>query len=347
MPGFLLKSIESLLEHKDELELFVVEYLNLSDIYVVQKNRIKELISPDHYFTLEENKFELIDILRNNRIDIVHIDDLIETLDVYNGVPPQLMNQLYSNDRTWKIIETCHNVSFDSSNKIFYPEAYAFCTPWHPKYQFAGMSSYNEVIEFPIERKMVGSEEKRFFQEKLGFSSDKTHVVNVGLWTQGKNQKEGVEIARLLEESNPNIHFHFVGNQAGNFINYWEPVMQNLPTNVTVWGERNDAHDFIKACDVFMFNSTWECNPLVLREAISFGKKILSRNLKEYLDMFTPYISVIDDNIVKTKEILLKLIGTNIEYEIKDETFLVGYGLDNEKGLQRNLKHIVGISKEN
>jgi hypoxanthine phosphoribosyltransferase len=34
-------------------------------------------------------------------------------------------------------------------------------------------------------------------------------------------------------------------------------------------------------------------------------------------------------------------------FEIKDETFLVGYGLDNEKGLQRNLKHIVGISKEN
>ena len=321
MPGFLHKRIESLLEHKDELELFVVEYLNLSDIYVVQKNRIKELIPPDHYFTLEENKFELIDILRNNKIDIVHIDDLIETLDVYNGVPPQLMNQLYSNDRTWKIIETCHNVSFNSSNKIFHPEAYAFCTPWHPRYQFAGMPSYNEVIEFPIERKMIGDEEKTLYQEKLGLSTEKIHVVNVGLWTHGKNQKEGVEIARLLEESHPNIQFHFVGNQAGNFRDYWEPIIQDLPTNVTIWGERNDADDFIKACDVFMFNSTWECNPLVLREAISFGKKILSRNLKEYLDMFTPYISVIDDDIEKSKNTLLNLIETKIEYQVKDGWF--------------------------
>jgi hypothetical protein len=120
MPGFLLKRIESLIEHKDEIEIFVVEYLNLSDIYVVQKNRIKELIDSDHYFTLQENKFELIDIIRQNKIDVVHIDDLVETLDIYNGVPAKLMNQLYSNDRTWKIIETCHNVSFNSSNISVY-----------------------------------------------------------------------------------------------------------------------------------------------------------------------------------------------------------------------------------
>lgn len=321
MPGFLLKRIESLIEHKDEIEIFVVEYLNLSDIYVVQKNRIKELIDLDHYFTLQENKFELIDIIRQNKIDVVHIDDLVETLDIYNGVPPKLMNQLYSNDRTWKVIETCHNVSFNSSNKIFHPEAYAFCTPWHPKFQFAGMPSYNEVIEFPIENRIVSDEDKKQSQIQLGLNPEKLHVVNVGLWTPGKNQGEGVEIARLLYETHPNIEFHFVGNQAGNFAHYWEPIMQNLPPNVRVWGERNDAEEFIKACDIFMFNSTWECNPLVLREAISFGKKILARNLREYLDMFSPYISVIDEDHNKTKNTLLELINKNVEHKISDNSF--------------------------
>ena len=318
MPGFLLKRIESLLQHKEEIELFVVEYLNLSDIYVVQKNQIKDLIPSDHYFTLEDNKFELINILRQNKIDIVHIDDLVETLDVYNGVPPKLMNQLYSNDRTWKIIETCHNVSFDSSNKIFHPEAYAFCSPWHPKYQFAGMPSYSEVIEFPIENKKVNHDEQKFFKEKLNLDSEKIHIVNVGLWTQGKNQGEGVEIARLLETSHPNIQFHFVGNQAGNFQQYWEPIMKNLPSNVKVWGERNDANEFIKSCDIFMFNSTWECNPLVLREAISYGKKVLARNLKEYLDMFTPFISIIDDTLENTKTTLLNLLEEKVEHTIPE-----------------------------
>jgi hypoxanthine phosphoribosyltransferase len=33
-------------------------------------------------------------------------------------------------------------------------------------------------------------------------------------------------------------------------------------------------------------------------------------------------------------------------FELENESWLVGYGLDNEKGLQRNLKHIVGLLKE-
>jgi len=321
MPGFLLKRIESLLNFKQEIEIFVVEYLNLSDIYVVQKNKIKNLLPSDHFFTLEQNKFELIEILRKNKIDIVHIDDLVETLDIYNGVPPQLMNQLYSNDRTWKIIETCHNVSFNSSNKLFHPDAYAFCSPWHSKYQFAGMPSYNEVIEFPIENKTIDSQEQIKYQEKLGLERNKVHIVNVGLWTHGKNQGEGVEIARLLENTHRNIEFHFIGNQASNFENYWKPIMENLSSNVKVWGERNDAEDFIKACDIFMFNSTWECNPLVLREAISYGKKILARNLKEYLEMFSPYITEIDNDINNTKEKLLNLISETKNYSIPEGWF--------------------------
>jgi len=33
-------------------------------------------------------------------------------------------------------------------------------------------------------------------------------------------------------------------------------------------------------------------------------------------------------------------------FELQDESWLVGYGLDDENGLQRNLKHIVGLLKE-
>jgi hypothetical protein len=42
----------------------------------------------------------------------------------------------------------------------------------------------------------------------------KTHILNVGLWTEGKNQKEGIEVARLVENTHPDLHFHFIGNQA-------------------------------------------------------------------------------------------------------------------------------------
>ena len=319
MPGFLLKRIECLTTYFPNVEIFIVEYSNHSPIYVVQKNRIKEIISPDHFWTLGSDKIELINIIKENKIDIVHVDEILEGFDFYNQVSPQLMNQLYSSDRTWKIIETNHNITFNPSiSKKFHPEAYAFCSPYHKKITFYDMPSYGEVIEFPIEKRFRTKEEQLLSQEKLGMDLNKKHVINVGLWTSGKNQKEVIEIARIVEYTNPEIEFHFIGNQAPNFMSYWQPLMVDLPSNVKVWGERNDVSDFMKAADVFLFTSTFECNPLVLREAASYGLNILSRNLPQYVGMFDDYIIEIDNNIELTKNKLLNAINTEIIYDTQE-----------------------------
>lgn len=308
MPSFLLKRIESLLEHSKELEIFVVEYSNHSDHYVVQKNRIKEIIPPTHFWTLSHDKMELIKIIEDNQFDIIHLDEMIEAFDFHNPMSPELMNYLYNKNRTWRMVETCHNVIFKPNvEKHFHPEAYAYCTPWHKENTFVDMPSYGEVLEFPIENKIPSSTDKLDSKSQLGFDINKKHILNVGLWTQGKNQKESIELARLIETTNPEYHFHFVGNQAPNFKEYWEPIMNDLPKNVTIWGERNDVDVFLKAADVFIFNSTWECNPLVLRESLSHGLPTLSRNLPQYMDMFTDYIYPIDSDLYLTKETLLSI----------------------------------------
>ena len=96
------------------------------------------------------------------------------------------------------------------------------------------------------------------------------------------------------------IQFHFIGNSC--FLNECGISQKQLSlNNCKVWGERSDVDTFMRAGDLFMFNSTWECNPLVLREATSYGLKILSRNLEQYMDMFTPYITEIDGDITSTK----------------------------------------------
>jgi autotransporter strand-loop-strand O-heptosyltransferase len=308
MPSFLLKRIESLLQYSNNLELFVVEYSNHSDHYVVQKNRIKELIPQSHFWTLGTDKMELVKIIEENEFDIIHLDEMIESFDFHNPMSSELMNYLYKNDRTWRIVETCHNIIFKPNlEKHFNPEAYAYCSPWHKENTFKEMPSYGEVLEFPIEDKTPTSTQKIDAKLKLGFDINKKHILNVGLWTQGKNQKEGVELARLIKDTNPEYHFHFVGNQAPNFREYWEPIMKDLPSNVTIWGEKNDVNLFLTAADIFMFNSTWECNPLVLRESISYGLPTLSRNLPQYMDMFTQYIHPMDDDINKTKDTLLSI----------------------------------------
>ena len=319
MPGFLLRRIELLQKYCPDVEIFVVEYSNFSPEYIVQRNKIIEILPEDHFWSLGDNKMILMDIIKDNGIDIVHVDEMIEGFDSFNQVSRSLMNELYSNDRTWKMVETCHNVWFNpSTNKLYHPDAYAFCTPYHKEKTFSDVPSYGEVLEFPIEKRFRTYEEKIDAQTELDFDYFKTHVINVGLWTSGKNQVEGIEIARLVEKSHPDIHFHFIGNQAPNFQQYWEPVMKNLPSNVTIWGERSDVSTFMKAADVFMFNSTWECNPLVLREAASYGLKILARNLPQYMDMFTPYITPIDEDINETKDSLLSLIINQKNYDVPE-----------------------------
>lgn len=322
MPAFLLKRIQSLQKYSDSVELFVVEYSNHSDHYVVQKNMIKDIIPQSNFWTLGKDKSELVDIVRKNNIDIIHIDDVIEEIDIYNPIPEELINGIYSENRTWRIVETCHNVSFQPHlSKVLHPEAYAFCTPYHEKVTFKDLPSYGETILFPIENKTISSEEKLEAKRKLGFGKDRIHVVNVGLWTPGKNQGEGVELAKLMKKTHPEIMFHFIGNQAPNFREYWSPIMRNIPLNVKVWGERSDVDTFMKAADVFMFNSTWECNPLVLREAASYGLKILSRNLPQYMDMFTPYIVEIGDDLNSTKDKLIQLINAEKIYTVNDGGF--------------------------
>lgn len=284
MPGFVLKSVQTL--HKT-FDIEVVEYQCHSLDYVVQRNAIKSLV-PFH--TLHEDKMELFNIIAKFNPDIVHIHEPAERFN------RDMISELYREDRSYRIVETCHDVSFNyDTEKIFHPDAYYFCTPYHLE-TFASSPSYKEVIEFPIDgrpkKQCLTIDELESLQNKE-FDLEKINVVNVGLWTPGKNQAEGIEIARKY----PDMDFHFIGNQAVNFKHYWEPLMDNLPSNVKVWGERNDVPLFILMADIFMFNSTWECNPLVLREAISFGKPIIAHNLPQYGSMFDKYIQPIDTDL--------------------------------------------------
>jgi len=276
MPQFLLKRIEALIQYS-YVEIFVVEYQCYSLDYVVQRNKIKQIVDVS---TLYDDKMELFKIIENFKPDIIHIDEMSERLD------RQMITKLYSEDRPYRIVETCHDVSFDPGSKMFIPDAYAFCTPYHLNTFVRIDKIYNQVIEYPIDPKPTTAEQKADAQKTLAMDRTKKHVVNIGLWTKGKNQGEGIEIARKY----PNIEFHFVGNQAGNFEDYWKPLMVDLPKNVTVWGERERTDLFMQAADVFMFNSVWECNPIVLKEAISYGLPIIAKNLPQYKGMYSHYI---------------------------------------------------------
>ena len=346
-PQFALKRIQSLQKFKNEIEIFLVEYSNFSETYVVQRNEIIKLLGEEHFFTLGgtgeiERKYGLIDIIKNNKIDVIHSEEMLDGFEAFNRIPLDLLNQIYSNDRSWRIVETCHNIWYDpKTNKKLQPEAYSLVTPYHMDNTFKSTKPMKRLSLYPFENKVNSLLEeygtikgvntvplihKLKIRDELGLDLMKTHVLNVGLWTSGKNQGEGVEVARTLVESNPNIQFHFIGNQAPNFEGYWGSIMKDLPSNVKVWGERSDVDKFMQACDVFMFNSTWECNPLVVRESVNYGMKILTRNLPQYSGMFDNYVTPIEGDVENISKQLLDLIESDDSYEIPmDDSF--GQGL--------------------
>lgn len=315
MPQFVLKRVEAMLKVPD-YEVHLIEYTQYSNIYNVQRDQLIELLG-DRFHTIgflnsldiTERGQRLIEKIETINPDIIHIDECPESFDGFNKLDQSAMDWLY--DKPWKVVETCHNIWFNPGDKINDPDMYAFCTPYHLE-TFETRGGLKPVIEYPIIDKRPSTLEKAKSRGKLGLSIDKIHILNVGLWTSGKNQAEGVDIARIVEANYPGkYHFHFVGNQAENFEQYWGPIMNKLPDNVTVWGERTDVDTFMSACDAFMFNSTWECSPLALREAIGHGLITFSRDLPQYKDMFTPYIVPFTDDLHENVDQLIKTLQSS------------------------------------
>ena len=105
------------------------------------------------------------------------------------------------------------------------PDKFIFVSPFSAE-TFKDLGVPFDLIEYPIDKKITNKLES---QKRLGLDPEYKHIVNIGLFTSGKNQGYAFEIAKLLEDYK--IKFHFVGNQAGNFETYWGPIMETKPDN--------------------------------------------------------------------------------------------------------------------
>lgn len=252
---------------KNELDVYVIEWSNVTQDYIIQKNRFKKLFQqqPDHFITLGDDKSEILKIIQDIDPQYVHFEEMPEFF-----VPFDIAVKIYSVDRKYKIFETTHSSDYNVDDKTFFPDKFLFVSQYNC-FKFSKFNIPTEVIEFPVEKKKRDPERKLELMKKLNLDPKYKHVLNVGLFTRRKNQGYAFEIARKMEDKP--VMFHFIGNQAGNFEDYWKPLMKNVPKNVKLWGERDDTFDFYDACDLFLFTSRGfrydkELNPLVIKEAL-------------------------------------------------------------------------------
>ncbi len=304
MPQYVLEQIR---EFKNQFEIYVIEYNLYATKFVVQKNKIINLLEPNHHICLSEvsseikkDRPEVLNIIKDINPDIVHIQDHVKwflTNEIMEGLL-KLENRPY-------FIVTPHSSQALPEDCTFIPDKYVLVSKWQYELYKSHTDVPCDVWEYPIKEL---KKDKEKYQKELGLDPNFYHVLNISIFTRGKNQGELFEVARQLEDKP--IKFHFVGNQSIHS-DYWMPLMENKPDNCIVWGEREDTDKFYQACDLFYFSTKLELFPLVVRESLSYKLPIMMKKLHTYLDTYdnNELVYYIEDNIEDNKNKLLKILN--------------------------------------
>jgi hypothetical protein len=302
MPQYTYNLISKII---NDVDVYCIEYTLLAWNYVVQRNRIKSLLG-DKFYAEFQNKSEILDIINKINPDLIHFQELPEYF-----MDDEISRKIYKKDRPYIIVETSHDSSFDVESKRFYPDHFALISNYQ-KQNFLKLDIPISIVESDIEYKP--RKDRELGLKELGLDPNIKHVLNVGLFTSRKNQKEIFEYAKkLIDEP---IQFHFVGNMAENFKDYWGPLVANTTPNIKLWGERNDVDNFYSCMDLFLFTSRGndndkETSPLVIREAIGYNIPSLIYNLPVYMGMYDKYENVsylrYNDHTYNTNKILHSL----------------------------------------
>jgi FkbM family methyltransferase len=328
LPQYTLKMIKEFMKDHD---VYCLEYTNISGgVYVVQRNQMVDLLG-DKFLTLDEDKTEIIKIIKHGNFDVLHFQEIPE-----HFIDTNILNEIYLIDRNYSIVVTTHGSATDPSKILFGADKYVLVSNWS-RNRFTQV--FDEDIcgiwEYPIEKIEYDKNEAK---KELGFDPNYKHVLNVGLFTAGKNQKELIELSK--EFVNQKVKFHFVGNQAINFRDYWEPLMENFPNNCVWHGERHDVDKFYKAADVFYFTSNLELNPLVVKEALSYGLPTFIKKLSTYNGEYDGIVTYIENDKKYNVENLCKALN----YTMKKPKIQAIHLLTNTSH-PREIKSIEFISK--
>ena len=301
-PQVIVNKIELL---KDTYEIKCVEYSNIADAFRVQKDRIINLIGSENLIILSNDKEQvLMSLIDDFQPDFISMEEIPEFF-----LDEKITKRIYSNDRKYIITETTHDSSFPVERKRWFPDKFIFVSAFSA-FKYSSYDIPYEIVEYPVDFKAA---KKRELQNKLHFDPSYKHVVNVGLFTPRKNQAYIFELAKHLLDYK--IVFHFLGNLAGNFKDYWEPLVMSKPSNCMVWGERSDVYDFLEASDLFLFTSKGEknnkeLNPIAIKEALEYQIPMMMYNLDVYCGKYDKYENItyltgdIDTDINNLKKIL-------------------------------------------
>lgn len=304
LPQYTLKMIQEQIKTN---EVYLIEYSDITGgVLTVQRKQIIDILK-DRFYTLGEHKDDIYEIITKIIPNVIHFQEIPESF-----ISIDLLKKIYNKERLYDIVVTTHGSLTNPADIQFGADKFILVSEWS-KNKFIEVfdESICDIWEYPIENIVYDKLEAK---KQLGFDLNYKHVLNVGLFTPGKNQGELMELAKLCE--NEPITFHFVGNQAENFRHYWEPIMKTIPNNCIWHGERSDVDIFYKAADAFYFTSNFELNPLVIKEALSYNLPTFIKKLETYRNEYDDKVHYITGNIKDDMHLLIDTVFSDENDEI-------------------------------
>src|ERR1044072_3310287 len=175
MPAYTLKQIEAF---KDQYNISVVELKFFGEEFIVQRNKIKSLVP---FYSLASKEYLLKYIMEDVKPDIIHIQENPIGIMSVNSC-----DMLFKSSRDYDIVATTHSSYTKPTDFKYVPDRIVAVNRWQ-QLQFQDLTD-TQIWEYPIENKVPSEQEKSMAKFVLAMSTDRKHILNVGLFTPGKNQ---------------------------------------------------------------------------------------------------------------------------------------------------------------
>lgn len=286
---FTLNKIQIL---KDNYVIYAINYNYSFGKSISQEKKIVDLLG-DNYLLLSKNKTLLLDIINSINPNIILIEEFGETF-----IEPSILEVIFSNDRTYKILESTYLIQDNSKMKRWLPDKFAFVSEWSRRtYSHFGVDS--DVIEYPIDEKLRN---KKSAIDRLNLDPEFKHI----LISESYIPNYAFDIAKSL--IGDKILFYFIENK---HISSDKDFLRNKPDNCIIWKEKNDIDIFIEAVDLILLTSRNELSPTIIQKSLSYQTvNILMFNLKHYLGKYSKYKNIkylkndIESDCLTIKQIL-------------------------------------------
>lgn len=238
---------------------------------------------------------QLVKLLRQNRIDLVHTNHLLDRL--YVGLAAALCGV--------PVVTTLHDttISPDEAGKLLYRarvRAVTVLMDWIGCFLTSRFVAVSEAVrdvytrhrhvprdhievlysgvstrEFGVPSDGRGQERLR---RELGIEGAYPVLINVGRLAKAKGQVWLVRMMPQLMERWPTARLIIVGEGGERKALEEEIRRHGLGSHVSLVGQRSDVPNLLAVSDVFLFPSVSEGLPLALLEAAASGKPVVASN---------------------------------------------------------------------